>query len=82
MEVVEGLSRFPGGGQASGLLRWRFLNNKQASAQNGWRSHKAEVAAPNGFDGLGAEHDRKQRFRKGVGGHGGWRLSSQPSIRH
>lgn len=74
MGVVQGLSRVPGSGQASSLLRWGFLNNTQPPAQNGWGVHKAEVTAPNGFEGLGAEHDRKQRFHKGVGGvdgHGG-----------
>ena len=34
--VVQGLSRVPGGGQASKLLRWGFLNNTQPPAQNGW----------------------------------------------
>lgn len=27
-----------------------------------------EVALPNGFEGLGTEHNRKERFHKGVGG--------------
>jgi hypothetical protein len=89
MGVVQSLPRVLAGGQASRLLRWGFFNNTQGPAQNVWRSHKAEVTAPNGFEGLGPEHDWKQRFQKGVGGvdgHGcavcAWEVFPGPIMQH